>query len=99
MLCGGTSHRLVVIDPAARAARQEGPSGGLSAPMPGKIVAVLVAPGEAVKRGATLMVLEAMKMEHAITAPADGTVAAVHFEVGEQVEEGVELLSFEGGGE
>jgi hypothetical protein len=43
------------------------------------------------------VVLEAMKMEHAITAPADGTVAAVHFKVGEQVEEGVELLVFEGG--
>ena len=42
-------------------------------------------------------VLEAMKMEHAITAPADGTVAAVHFKVGEQVDEGVELLAFEGG--
>ena len=97
VLSGGTSHRLVVIDPAARAARQEGPSGGLGAPMPGKIVAVLVAPGQDVKRGATLMVLEAMKMEHAITAPADGTVAAVHFKAGDQVDEGVELLSFEGG--
>jgi 3-methylcrotonyl-CoA carboxylase alpha subunit len=98
VLSGGTSHRLVVIDPAARAARQEGPQGGLGAPMPGKVIAVLVEPGQDVKRGATLMVLEAMKMEHAITAPADGTVAAVHFKVGEQVEEGVELLAFEGGG-
>ncbi|MDP6122088.1 MAG: biotin/lipoyl-containing protein, partial [Rhodospirillales bacterium] len=64
----------------------------------GKVIAVLVAPGQDVKRGATLIVLEAMKMEHAITAPADGTVSAVHFKAGEQVEEGVELLSFEGEG-
>ena len=98
VLAGGTSHRLTVIDPAARAARQEGPAGGFAAPMPGKVIAVLVEAGQAVKRGATLVVLEAMKMEHAITAPADGTVAAVHFKPGDQVEEGVELLSFEGGG-
>ena len=98
VLSGGTSHRLVVIDPAARAARQEGPAGGFAAPMPGKVIAILVKPGQEVERGATLMVVEAMKMEHAITAPADGTVAAVHFKVGEQVEEGVELLAFEGEG-
>ena len=99
VLSGGSNYRLSVIDQAARAAREESPEGGFGAPMPGKIIAVLVAPGQDVKRGATLMVLEAMKMEHAITAPADGTVAAVHFKVGEQVEEGVELLAFEGGGE
>jgi 3-methylcrotonyl-CoA carboxylase alpha subunit len=45
------------------------------------------------------VVLEAMKMEHAITAPADGTVVEVHFAPGDQVEEGAELLSFDDGGD
>jgi 3-methylcrotonyl-CoA carboxylase alpha subunit len=69
--------------------------GRLAAPMPGRIAAVLVAEGDVVARGDVLMVLEAMKMEHAILAPADGTVAAVHFVEGEQAAEGVELLSLE----
>ncbi len=62
--------------------------------MPGRLVAAHVAPGDRVSRGATLVVLEAMKMEHAITAPADGTVAAVPFAVGEQVEDGADLVVF-----
>jgi 3-methylcrotonyl-CoA carboxylase alpha subunit len=94
LLYGGASHQLVLDDPAARADLQEARSGSLEAPMPGRIVAVHARPGQAVQRGATLMVLEAMKMEHTITAPADGTVAAVHFGVGEQVEEGAMLVSF-----
>ncbi len=94
ILCGGASHRLTVVDPAARAGEQEGPTGHLTAPMPGKVVAITAEPGTAVDRGTTLMVLEAMKMEHAVTAPADGTVTAVHYAVGEQVEEGAELLAF-----
>jgi len=95
VLTGGTSHRLRVIDQAALAAHGEGPAGGFCAPMPGKVIAVLVKPGQKVERGASLMVVEAMKMEHTITAPADGIVATVHFKTGDQVEEGVELLSFE----
>jgi len=95
---GGVSHRLTIDDPAARAEAQEAAAGGLTAPMPGKVIAVAVAAGETVTRGSTLMVLEAMKMEHAVTAPADGTVAAVHYAVGEQVEEGAELVTFEDDG-
>jgi 3-methylcrotonyl-CoA carboxylase alpha subunit len=99
IICGGASHRLVLDDPAARAGLQEVKSGSLTAPMPGKVVAINVKPGDAVKRGATLMVMVAMKMEHAVTAPADGTVAAVHYDVDEQVEEGAVLVSFEDDGE
>jgi 3-methylcrotonyl-CoA carboxylase alpha subunit len=95
IICGGASHRLVLDDPAARAGLQEAKSGSLTAPMPGKVVAINVKPGDAVKRGATLMVMVAMKMEHAVTAPTDGTVAKVHYDVGEQVEEGAVLVSFE----
>jgi 3-methylcrotonyl-CoA carboxylase alpha subunit len=57
------------------------------APMNGKVIAVLVAPGEAVKLGARVAVMEAMKMEHSLAAPRDGTVAAVAA-VGAQVVEG-----------
>ena len=70
--------------------------GHLTAPIPGRIVAVMVEPGARVARGAPLMVLEAMKMEHTITAPADGRVAAVYFQAGDRVEEGAELLAFDG---
>ena len=68
-------------------------AGRLAAPMPGKVLAVLVEAGAAVKRGQLLMVLEAMKMEHAIAAPGDGVVAAVHYAVGDFVEEGALLLT------
>ncbi len=63
--------------------------------MPGKVVKVHVAAGEAVVRGAPLIVLEAMKMEHSIAAPADGKVAKVHYAPGDLVEEGAELIAFE----
>lgn len=94
IMCAGASHHLILDDPAKRASLQEASGGGLKAPMPGKVVAINTLSGETVSRGATLLVLEAMKMEHAITAPADGTVAEIHYGIGEQVEEGVELVSF-----
>jgi len=65
--------------------------GGLTAPMPGKVLATSVEVGSTVEKGQLLMVLEAMKMEHRITAPVDGTVTAVHANVGDQVGNG-ELL-------
>ena len=68
--------------------------GGLRAPMPGRILAVHVAPGAAVQRGAPLVVMEAMKMEHTVIAPRAGVVERVLCVVGEQVKEGVELLEF-----
>ncbi len=66
--------------------------GRLTAPMPGKVVAVLVAAGDAVKAGQPLAVMEAMKMEHTIAAPRDGVVDQVLYAVGDQVAEGGELL-------
>jgi 3-methylcrotonyl-CoA carboxylase alpha subunit len=74
----------------------EGASEGrLTAPMPGKVVALLARAGEAVKAGQALAVMEAMKMEHTIAAPRDGTVAELHYAVGDQVAEGAELLRLE----
>ncbi|WP_225204947.1 acetyl/propionyl/methylcrotonyl-CoA carboxylase subunit alpha [Novosphingobium huizhouense] len=75
-----------------RLARTEGGAGGLAsdgairAPMPGRVIAVDVADGERVTKGQKLLVLEAMKMEHALTAPFDGTVAGLTVEAGAQVQ-------------
>jgi len=94
----GTSHRLQLIDPLAGAAELDAAGGRLAAPMPGKIVEVLVKDGASVKRGAPLLVLEAMKMEHTISALADGKIEKVIYSVGEQVEEGAELIVFQSAG-
>jgi 3-methylcrotonyl-CoA carboxylase alpha subunit len=67
--------------------------GGLTAPMPGKIIAISVKAGDTVKSGDVLLVMEAMKMEHAIHAPSDGTVEELFFSVGDQVSDGAELIS------
>ncbi len=67
--------------------------GGLTAPMPGKIIAIHVKAGDAVKSGDALLVMEAMKMEHTIHAPGDGTVDELFFAVGDQVTDGAELIA------
>tara|TARA_R110002110_G_scaffold414147_1_gene643230 strand:+ start:90543 stop:92522 length:1980 start_codon:yes stop_codon:yes gene_type:complete len=91
----GTQIRLERIVAVEEASDRAGASGGLNAPMPGKVVRVMVSAGDHVARGQTLMVLEAMKMEHAITASGDGQVAALFFAEGDQVAEGAELLQLE----
>jgi 3-methylcrotonyl-CoA carboxylase alpha subunit len=70
--------------------------GRLTAPMPGKIIALHVQPGDAVQTGDPLLVLEAMKMEHTLSAPSAGQVSEVLYAVGDQVSEGVELLRLVG---
>ncbi len=66
--------------------------GGLTAPMPGKVVSFQVQAGEAVRQGQPVAVMEAMKMEHTLNAPRDGVVQALLFAAGDQVPEGAELL-------
>ncbi|MFW2541729.1 acetyl/propionyl/methylcrotonyl-CoA carboxylase subunit alpha [Primorskyibacter sp. 2E107] len=83
------------IDPLDRAAEAAGGSGVTLAPMPGKVVAVLVEPGQAVQAGVRLAVLEAMKMEHTLTADLDGIVAEVLVSEGDQVEAGAPLIRLE----
>ena len=75
--------------PAAAAA----PAGGeqVTSPMPGTILSVNVAAGDAVKRGQVLMILEAMKMENEIMCPCDGKVASVNTSKGSAVESGTLL--------
>ena len=63
--------------------------------MPGKVVSIKVNENDRVKAGDTLIILEAMKMEHSIKAPVDGVVTNVFYSVGEQVDEGKELLTFQ----
>ncbi|CAM3694485.1 acetyl/propionyl/methylcrotonyl-CoA carboxylase subunit alpha [Castellaniella denitrificans] len=83
-------------DPLALAAASaDDAAGGLTAPMPGKILSVTVAAGDAVTRGTPLIVMEAMKMEHTIEAPHDGTVKEIFYAVGDQVTEGVTLIDLE----
>ena len=66
--------------------------------MPGKVISVHTANGQAVKAGDLLVILEAMKMEHRITAAADGRVAELKVAEGGQVEAGQVLLVMEGDG-
>ncbi len=90
----GKSHLLTRHDPGAAGDEDEAAVGRLTAPMPGKVVAIMVEVGARVERGTPLLIMEAMKMEHTINAPCDGAVAEFHFEVGAVVNEGAELLDF-----
>ena len=65
------------------------------APMPGAIISIPVAAGDTVEPGQTLLVMEAMKMEHSMVAPMKATVADVFFAEGDQVEEGDRLITLE----
>lgn len=80
---------------AARRRRAAGAHEALSAPMPATVVKILAEPGQQVKKGDTLMLLEAMKMELPVRAPGDGTIAAIKCREGELVQPGSALLEFE----
>jgi 3-methylcrotonyl-CoA carboxylase alpha subunit len=90
---------LTLLDPVAHAAEGEEGTGRLTAPMPGKVIAIHATAGTPVSKGAALLVMEAMKMEHTIVAPADGTIAEFLYAVGDQVAEGAELVRFATEGE
>lgn len=77
---------------APQAAAKEG-NVAVSAPMPGKILAVKAKEGDSVKAGDVLLVLEAMKMENDIVAPQDGVVASINVKVGDSVESDAKLAS------
>lgn len=102
-IAGPTENRWVWADgqvfkldpPAAARTRGRATRDELSAPMPATVVNVLVGPGAAVKRGDTLLMLEAMKMELPIRAPRDGVVKAINCQAGELVQPGTHLLELE----
>ena len=80
------------FSPAAASPRAGAAADDLLAPMPGRIRKTLVSEGQAVARGDVLLVLEAMKMEHAIRAPRDGSVRRLPHAEGELVETGTPLV-------
>jgi 3-methylcrotonyl-CoA carboxylase alpha subunit len=83
------------VDPIAEVEASHSQQGGLTAPMNGSIVRLLVEVGQAVEAGAALVVLEAMKMEHSIRAPHAGIVKALYCGEGELVSEGTALVELE----
>lgn len=91
----GEHLELTYADPLAHAGETEAEGGRLTAPMPGKIVALLVSAGQAVKKGESLLIMEAMKMEHTIAAPKDGIVKEMMYLIGDQVADGAQLLVLE----
>jgi 3-methylcrotonyl-CoA carboxylase alpha subunit len=92
----GSTYTLLRDDPLHRVDAGDSHGGGLTAPMPGKVVALLAQPGQKVDKGTPLLILEAMKMEHTITAPSAGVVKAFCYAAGEQVADGAALVEFEG---
>lgn len=94
MFYEGHHWQLLWRDPIAHAGEQESEAGRLTAPMPGKIVSLLVAAGIVVDKGTPLLIMEAMKMEHTISAPSKGSVTELLYAVGDQVAEGAQLLTF-----
>jgi 3-methylcrotonyl-CoA carboxylase alpha subunit len=91
----GAKHVLAWHDPLSFVADHASGEGRLTAPMPGQIIAVLVEAGMTVEKGTPLLVMEAMKMEHAIAAPGAGVVSEIFFGVGDQVSDGAQLLAME----
>ena len=89
----GQKLQVSVIKPGRNKSHEE--SGGLKSPMPGKILKIEKSEGDQVQKGETILVMEAMKMEHNITAPIDGIIAAINANVGEQVDEKSALIAFE----
>jgi 3-methylcrotonyl-CoA carboxylase alpha subunit len=87
-----THEEFVLEDPREREFRASAASGGLTSALPGVVVSVPVQVGQEVEAGTVLMLIEAMKMEHAISAPYAGRVTAVHFAAGDRVAEGSALL-------
>lgn len=96
---GNDTVRLEMHDPLAMrrvaAGDAAAASGNIRALMPGRVVRVMVKPGDAVSPGQGLLILEAMKMENEITAPREGVVSAVLVEPGQTVEGGADLMVIE----
>jgi biotin carboxyl carrier protein len=100
--CGGSAYEFRSPQPgrSATARRKAGdPAADLLSPMPGRVRKVLVGEGDAVARGDVLLILEAMKMEHAIRSPRDGYVAKLAFREGDLVDAGVPLAEIRAMGE
>ncbi|WP_024656891.1 acetyl/propionyl/methylcrotonyl-CoA carboxylase subunit alpha [Pseudomonas syringae USA007] len=91
----GVLHTVRKVDPVSHTDASQGQHGGLTAPMNGSIVRVLVEVGQTVEAGAQLVVLEAMKMEHSIRAASAGVINALYCREGEMVNEGAVLVEMD----
>ena len=94
LLLGNTPYNFTLLDAAKALDSVEQQNERILSPMPGKIISCSVKAGQNVEKGQTLMVLEAMKMEHAIQASHAGEISEVYFTLNDQVEEGAVLLVF-----
>ena len=90
----GTNYPLTLVDPLAPPHAEVEGGDRLLAPMPGRVIEVLVRAGDAVARGDVLLVLEAMKVQMRLTAPRAGTVDVLRAAPGDLVDDGAELVSF-----
>ena len=86
----GRTHVVRMHEPGSSEA--ESVQGGMSAPMPGTVLEILVKQGQRVREGQTLLVMEAMKMEHRIQAPRAGEVTRLYYSVGDRVDMGATLV-------
>jgi len=98
----GTRHSVLVVDERTRAIQELAPVASdttgarpIRAPMPGLIVKVEVQPGQRVKQGEGVVIMEAMKMENELRADSDGVVASILVQAGQPVEKGAVLIEFE----
>lgn len=91
----GRSWKVAWLDPLAVTLDGTSGHGGLVAPMPGRIIALLATEGERVEKGTPVLILEAMKMEHKLSAPSAGLVKAFRCAIDDQVGEGADLVDFE----
>ncbi len=92
VILAGRNHSLRYVDPLAPPHVEISGALQLTAPLPARVTRVLVATGDFVKKGAALIVLEAMKMEITLTAPSDGLVADIRYGEGDVAPEGAELV-------
>ena len=90
----GHTYPMARVNLLAAGGQGDDAHGGLRAPMPGKVIALLAEAGAKVAKGTPLLVMEAMKMEHTLSAPADGTISAFRCAPGDQVGDGAELVDF-----
>jgi 3-methylcrotonyl-CoA carboxylase alpha subunit len=92
---GAETASFALVDERAAPATVQHVAGSLATPLPGVVIRVVAKPGERVRAGDLLVVVEAMKMEHAIRAPHDGVVRAVKYQAGERVAEGAVLVELD----
>jgi len=95
VILDGANHIVMHVDRLAPPLLETAGDDRVSAPIPARVARILAAPGDQVKKGTPLMVLEAMKMELTLSAPLDGTIATIRARVDDMVQEGADLITFE----